>query len=83
MNTTAEIVPRPHPQNPCRLEDAESSGGPRSNYPPAQAWRSQCARGEELTLRENQGVKVALEMAKLSTINTLAGFDFSFVRALA
>jgi IstB-like ATP binding protein len=33
---------------------------------------------EELTLRENRRVKMALRMAKLSTIKTLAGFDFSF-----
>lgn len=35
---------------------------------------------EELTLRENRRVKMALRMAKLSTINTLAGFDFTFSR---
>ena len=33
---------------------------------------------EELTLRENRRVKMALQMAKLSAIKTLAGFDFSF-----
>ncbi|MET4262548.1 DNA replication protein DnaC [Bradyrhizobium sp. S3.12.5] len=33
---------------------------------------------EELTLRENRRVKLALRMAKLSTVKTLAGFDFSF-----
>jgi hypothetical protein len=33
---------------------------------------------EELTLRENRPIKIAPMMARLSTIKTLAGFDFSF-----
>src|SRR6201995_3969737 len=37
---------------------------------------------EELTLRENRRVRVALRMAKLSIIKTLAGFDFSFQPSL-
>src|SRR6516164_8761758 len=37
---------------------------------------------EALTLRENRRVKMALRMAKLSTIKTLAGFDFSFQPSL-
>jgi len=37
---------------------------------------------EELTLRENRHVKMALRMAKLSSIKTLAGFDFSFQPSL-
>ena len=37
---------------------------------------------EELTLRENRRVKMALRMAKLSTIKTLAGFDFSLQPSL-
>jgi DNA replication protein DnaC len=37
---------------------------------------------EELTLRENRRVKMALRMAKLSTVKTLAGFDFSFQPSL-
>ncbi len=37
---------------------------------------------EELTLRENRRVKMALRMAKLSTIKTLAGFEFSFQPSL-
>jgi DNA replication protein DnaC len=32
---------------------------------------------EELTLRENRRIKMALRMAKLATIKTLSGFDFS------
>ena len=32
---------------------------------------------EELSLRENRRVKMALVMARLSAIKTLAGFDFS------
>ena len=31
---------------------------------------------EELTIRENRRVKMAVQMAKLSAIKTLAGFDF-------
>ena len=37
---------------------------------------------EELTLRENRRIKTALVMARLSTIKTLAGFDFSFQPSL-
>ena len=37
---------------------------------------------EELTLRENRRVKMALVMARLSAIKTLAGFDFSFQPSL-
>lgn len=33
---------------------------------------------EELTLRENRRVKTALLVARLTTIKTLAGFDFTF-----
>jgi DNA replication protein DnaC len=37
---------------------------------------------EELTLRENRRIKIALMMARPSTIKTLAGFDFSFQPSL-
>ncbi|BBU64126.1 hypothetical protein MSC49_40610 (plasmid) [Methylosinus sp. C49] len=37
---------------------------------------------EELTLRENRRVRMALQMARLSAIKTLAGFDFSFQPSL-
>jgi DNA replication protein DnaC len=37
---------------------------------------------EELTLRENRRIKIALMMARLSAIKTLAGFDFSFQPSL-
>ena len=33
---------------------------------------------EELTVRENRRIKTALRMARLATIKTLPGFDFSF-----
>ena len=33
---------------------------------------------EELTLREGRRVKAALQMARLTPIKTLSGFDFSF-----
>ena len=36
----------------------------------------------ELALRENRRVKMALQMARLSAIKTLAGFDFSFQPSL-
>ncbi len=37
---------------------------------------------EELTLRENRRVRMALQMARLSAVKTLAGFDFSFQPSL-
>jgi DNA replication protein DnaC len=37
---------------------------------------------EQLTLRENSRIKTALRMGRLSTIKTLAGFDFSFQPSL-
>ena len=37
---------------------------------------------EELTLRETRRVKTALVMARLSTLKTLSGFDFSFQPSL-
>jgi DNA replication protein DnaC len=37
---------------------------------------------EELSIRENRRVKAALVMARLTTIKTLAGFDFAFQPSL-
>ena len=37
---------------------------------------------EELTVRENRRIKTALLLARLTTIKTLAGFDFSFQPSL-
>src|SRR6202167_2666015 len=37
---------------------------------------------EELTLRENRRVRMAVRMARLSAIKTLAGFDFAFQPSL-
>jgi DNA replication protein DnaC len=37
---------------------------------------------EEFSIRENRRVKTALLMARLSTIKTLAGFDFTFQPSL-
>lgn len=37
---------------------------------------------EEITVREGRRVKAALQMARLATIKTLAGFDFSFQPSL-
>jgi DNA replication protein DnaC len=37
---------------------------------------------EELSLRESRRIKTALVMARLSTIKTLAGFDFAFQPSL-
>ena len=36
---------------------------------------------EELSLRESRRVRTALAMARLSTVKTLAGFDFAFPRS--
>jgi DNA replication protein DnaC len=38
--------------------------------------------GEELTLRESRRIKTALVMARLSSLKTLAGFDFAFQPSL-
>ncbi|MQT15280.1 IS21-like element helper ATPase IstB [Segnochrobactrum spirostomi] len=38
--------------------------------------------GEEITLRENRRIRMALVMARLSAIKTLAGFDFAFQPSL-
>jgi DNA replication protein DnaC len=37
---------------------------------------------EELTMRENRRVRMAVQMARLSAIKTLAGFDFAFQPSL-
>lgn len=37
---------------------------------------------EELTVRENRRIKMAVQMAKLAAIKTLAGFDFAFQPSL-
>jgi DNA replication protein DnaC len=37
---------------------------------------------EEITVREGRRVKAALQMARLATIKTLSGFDFSFQPSL-
>jgi DNA replication protein DnaC len=37
---------------------------------------------EELTIRENRRVKMAIQMARLSAIKTLTGFDFAFQPSL-
>ena len=37
---------------------------------------------EEITIRESRRVKAALQMARLATIKTLSGFDFSFQPSL-
>ncbi len=37
---------------------------------------------EELTLRESRRIKAALMMARLTTVKTLAGFDFAFQPSL-
>lgn len=38
--------------------------------------------GEELSLRENRRIKMALTMAKLTAVKTLSGFDFGFQPSL-
>jgi hypothetical protein len=37
---------------------------------------------EELTLRDNRHVSTALRMSRLTTVKTLAGFDFAFQPSL-
>ena len=37
---------------------------------------------EELTVRENRRIKTALTLARLTTVKTLAGFDFTFQPSL-
>ncbi len=37
---------------------------------------------EEITVREGRRIKAALQMARLATIKTLTGFDFSFQPSL-
>jgi len=37
---------------------------------------------EELTIREGRRIKAALQMARLATVKTLTGFDFSFQPSL-
>ena len=37
---------------------------------------------EELTVRESRRIKAALQMARLSTVKTIGGFDFSFQPSL-
>ncbi len=37
---------------------------------------------EEITIREGRRVKAALQMARLATVKTLSGFDFSFQPSL-
>ena len=60
----------------------------RSDRPPARAGRAQPLEAiegllaEELSIRENRRVKTALVMARLSTIKTIAGFDFTFQPSL-
>jgi len=38
---------------------------------------------EELTIRESRRIKAALQMARLSVVKTLSGFDFSFQPSLS
>ena len=37
---------------------------------------------EEITVREGRRIKAALQMARLATVKTLTGFDFSFQHSL-
>ena len=64
------------------LEDAARARNPRRHAARHRARRNNALEAidvlltEELTLRENRRVKMALQMARLSAIKTLAGFDF-------
>src|SRR3954467_10737896 len=37
---------------------------------------------EEITIRESRRIKAALQMARMSAVKTLSGFDFSFQPSL-
>jgi DNA replication protein DnaC len=67
---------------PCALEivDATVRRIERGEVTPLEA--IDALLNEELTLRENRRVKTALVMARLSTVKTLAGFDFAFQPSL-
>jgi DNA replication protein DnaC len=67
---------------PCAIEilDATVRRLERGEVSPLEAIDALLA--EEFTLRENRRVKTALLMARLSTIKTLASFDFSFQPSL-
>jgi DNA replication protein DnaC len=67
---------------PCALEivDATVRRIERGEVTPLEA--IDALLSEELTLRENRRVKTALVMARLSTVKTLAGFDFAFQPSL-
>jgi DNA replication protein DnaC len=72
----------------CRLEDAAGAGSPRRH--PAGIEHGEIGAveaidallTEELTTRENRRVRMAVQMARLSAIKTLAGFDFAFQPSL-
>lgn len=67
---------------PCALEivDATVRRVERGEVSPLEAIEALLA--EELSLRESRRVKTALAMARLSTVKTLAGFDFAFQPSL-
>ena len=79
---------RPHQADPGRFEDATGDRDPdvtvrrleRGEMTALEAIDALLA--EELTLRENRRIKIALMMARLSSIKTLAGFEFSFQPSL-
>jgi DNA replication protein DnaC len=91
MSASAEIVPSLADRirrtmvalkMPCAIEilDATMRGLERGEMTALEA--IDVLLSEELTLRENRRIKTALVMARLSTIKTLAGFDFSFQPSL-
>jgi DNA replication protein DnaC len=67
---------------PCALEivDATVRRVERGEVSPLEAIEALLA--EELSLRESRRVRTALAMARLSTVKTLAGFDFAFQPSL-
>ena len=88
---TAHAIPTPARQHQAQPRSAcGCRARSRCSTPPSAA--SSRARStdrgldqllvEELTLRENRRVKTALVMARLTTIKTLAGFDFTFQPSL-
>ena len=82
---SGQLGARPHQAHPGRPCDAAGARDDRRHRPPA---RTRCEvspleaietlLAEEFSIRENRRVKTAPMMARLSTVKTLAGFDFAF-----
>ena len=70
------------PAHAARPRDARSSGATHRTRPARHHRGDRALLAEELTNREGRRIKAALQMARLTPIKTLAGFDFSFQRTV-